>query len=169
MRAIVTLGMGHILTCAGLYEKLVSPSCDFCERLALHVYLLACVRLCGMCLWSSTRYRPLRPKHAFHLYGLCADQIRCFPMLLLPSYAWISSLLSINQRKRLIMEAGCGLIDEHEVERLRVRTHGVLQAAGRAMVAKYVRWNKDSRYPCPTDFDSADAASVFFPWVERST
>lgn len=139
MSTVASFGLGHSLTCADLYEKLVNPSCDVCGRLSYVLYLLACVRLCNACLQSNTLYCPLPSKLALHLYGLSADQIRRLPMLLFPHPAPHSGWISLGECQRLIMHARGGLVDEERVRLMCLRTYGARHAAERGYMADFAR------------------------------
>ncbi|KAM3436738.1 hypothetical protein MY4824_004159 [Beauveria thailandica] len=131
MRAIIAAKVGHRLVCSVMYDKLLEPDCDHCSRPGQYLHLLSCSRLCFRCLSHNPRYRALRPMQAVAQYSLPLCDVTRLSALVVPRYSMEGYKLRRSNPRLQINTTGWTLIDEEDVERLSIETHGSVDEAKR--------------------------------------
>ncbi|KAK8142713.1 hypothetical protein G3M48_008354 [Beauveria asiatica] len=127
MRAVTAAEVGHRLICSDVYKQLIKPDCDDCNRPGEYLHLLVCKRLCAKCLITNPRYRALRPMQAVEQYSLPLCDVTRLPAAVVPGYSplWRKARRVIHRMQiNIINTTGWKLIDQEDVNRLCIETHG---------------------------------------------
>ncbi|RAH41841.1 uncharacterized protein BO95DRAFT_467448 [Aspergillus brunneoviolaceus CBS 621.78] len=66
-------------SCQALYETLSTAECDGCGDFGGYLYLLACRRVCFLCLTEKTDYLPLSRKDVIRQFGLDPTHLARLP------------------------------------------------------------------------------------------
>ena len=94
IRAILSIGIGQWITCETLFSAFCTSKCEYCGDFGGYLYLLACRRVCFLCLTENNTCLPISRKIAkgkFGVYGAALDTI--------PQMRSMPGIYSPNERK----------------------------------------------------------------------
>ncbi|KAI9835194.1 MAG: hypothetical protein M1819_002564 [Sarea resinae] len=81
LRAVLTSGLASHMSCAKIYQALVSPACALCGNPGAVLYLLPCSRVCLQCLFTAHERWPISRACATMTYGLNTRAISALPSM----------------------------------------------------------------------------------------
>lgn len=91
LRGSLAINTAAIISVEKLHRQLFKESCENCGDFAPFLYLIACARVCFLCLSDADQYCPLRVNLIKRKYGLDSKliqllpQMRCLPGVYSPS------------------------------------------------------------------------------------
>ncbi|OAA52868.1 Cyclin-like F-box [Cordyceps fumosorosea ARSEF 2679] len=190
LRAIWAADVGRLIICSKLYAQLCRPTCFHCSfRPGEYLYLLACHRVCRMCLLGKMRYRPLRPAEAAKEFGMTASEVTRLPRLRVPKYSRKARGIRAGAWARRPVPKQRNTTGWHLVDREAALRHSLRVRRAMSGISEVAEWNvqrqvqvrelrarpvpasemPSSSAPPPLKSEYAYSVSALFPWLDRST